>query len=177
MGEELERGRISEHELGRAADGGRAKREGFVYFQVSFFHGFVEYNLKKEKVRRLARLPISEEAQEHAAGAVPARLRPPRDLAERQRQAALRRRHDVRLRGDREPRRTSSARSSGGGEKPYWSTTSADGKRCYVSWSGTDRISIFSFRRRKEIARIKVGDHPQRIRTGFVRKGALAGQG
>ena len=31
-------------------------KETFAYFQVSFLHGFVEYNLKKEKVRRVARL-------------------------------------------------------------------------------------------------------------------------
>ena len=56
------------------------------------------------------------------------------------------------------------------GEKPYWSTTSANGKRCYVSWSGTDNISVISYKKRKTIANIPVGDHPQRIRTGFVRK-------
>jgi hypothetical protein len=59
------------------------------------------------------------------------------------------------------------------GEKPYWSTTSADGRRCYVSWSGTDQISVISYRKRREIARIDVGDHPQRIRTGTVRRSWL----
>jgi hypothetical protein len=62
------------------------------------------------------------------------------------------------------------------GVKPYWSTTSADGKRCYVSWSGTDSISVFSYRKRKEIAHIEVGDHPQRIRTGFVHRSWIRAQ-
>ena len=39
-----------------------APDEKKVYFQVSFFHGFVEYVLVQDKVLRLARLPISEEA-------------------------------------------------------------------------------------------------------------------
>src|SRR5918997_6466797 len=33
-----------------------------VYFQVSFFHGFVEYDLVNERVTRLAHLPVSDRA-------------------------------------------------------------------------------------------------------------------
>jgi hypothetical protein len=40
-----------------------APDEKFVYFQVSFFHGFVEYDLQNERVTRLANLPLSEEAR------------------------------------------------------------------------------------------------------------------
>ena len=36
--------------------------ERFLYFQVSFFHGFVEYDLQEDRVLRLAHLPLSEEA-------------------------------------------------------------------------------------------------------------------
>ena len=39
-----------------------APDEKKVYFQVSFFHGFVEYDLVQDKVLRLARLPVSDEA-------------------------------------------------------------------------------------------------------------------
>jgi hypothetical protein len=60
-----------------------------------------------------------------------------------------------------------------GGEKPYWSTNSGNGRKCFVSWSGSDRISAISYKKKKEIARIPVGDHPQRMRMGNVRKSWL----
>src|SRR5947199_4610066 len=37
--------------------------ERYLYFQVSFFHGFVEYDLQQDKVLRLAYLPVSQKDQ------------------------------------------------------------------------------------------------------------------
>ena len=56
MGQKLERGGVPEHELRRQAHGALAGRER-VYFQVSFFHGFVEYNFGRDRVTRVAHLP------------------------------------------------------------------------------------------------------------------------
>jgi hypothetical protein len=55
-----------------------------------------------------------------------------------------------------------------GGLKPYWVTNSGDGRYCFVSWSGSDRISAISYESRREVARVPVGDHPQRMRMGVV---------
>jgi hypothetical protein len=38
--------------------------ERYLYFQVSFFHGFVEYDLQQDRVLRLAHLPESDEAKQ-----------------------------------------------------------------------------------------------------------------
>jgi DNA-binding beta-propeller fold protein YncE len=152
-----------------------SRNERRVYLQVSFFHGFVEYSLKQDRVLRVANLPVSREAQQ-----IP-----------REGYLLDSAHHGIALSGDGRrlcvagtmsdyaaivSRRSLHYRLIRAGERPYWSTTSANGRRCYVSWSGTDQISVISYRKRKEIARIDVGDHPQRIRTGTVRRSWIAAQ-
>ena len=52
-------------------------------------------------------------------------------------------------------------------------TPSADGKSCYISWSGSDRVSRISYATGRITESVKVGDHPQRIRNGFLADGYL----
>jgi YVTN family beta-propeller protein len=63
-----------------------------------------------------------------------------------------------------------------GGQKPYWVTNSADGRYCFVSWSGDDKVSAISYKSGQEVAQIPVGDHPQRMRIGNVTRAWLAAQ-
>jgi DNA-binding beta-propeller fold protein YncE len=144
--------------------------ERFLYFQVSFFHGFVEYDLKRDKVKRVVNLPQSKEARNT-----------PRE------QYLLDSAHhgiDLNPRGTKLciagtmsdyaaiVRRTSARREIiKVGEKPYWSTSSENGRYCFVSVSGEDRVAVISYRRERELASIPVGDHPQRMRTGVVQRG------
>jgi DNA-binding beta-propeller fold protein YncE len=59
------------------------------------------------------------------------------------------------------------------GDVPYWSQSSEDGKYCFVSVAGEDRVSVISWKTAREVARIRVGDHPQRMRAGTVRASLL----
>ena len=43
-------------------------------------------------------------------------------------------------------------------------------RNCFVSVSGNDRISAISNASGREVARIAVGDHPQRMRMGRIRR-------
>ena len=85
--------------------------------------------------------------------------------------------HCVRLRGGgngKVERDTFAFKLIQSGTKPYWSTNSADGRYCFVSWSGDDKISAISYKSKTEVAQIPVGDHPQRMRIGNVTKTWLA---
>jgi YVTN family beta-propeller protein len=150
--------------------------ERFVYFQVSFFHGFVEYDLRKDKVKRLAELPISEEA---------AGLTREQYLLDSAHHGIALNKKDTRLcvAGTMSDyaaivsRKTFRYKLIRGGEKPYWSTESNNGRYCFVSWSGSDRISVISYKTKKEIARVPVGYHPQRMRIGSVPVSWVRNQG
>ncbi|MBB6627694.1 serine/threonine protein kinase [Nocardioides sp. KIGAM211] len=61
------------------------------------------------------------------------------------------------------------------GGKPYWVTPSANGRTCYISWSGTDQVSKISYRTGRVTRTVSVGDHPQRVRNGFVARSLVAG--
>jgi YVTN family beta-propeller protein len=56
---------------------------------------------------------------------------------------------------------------------PYWATNSADGRYCFVSVAGNDKVVVISYRKRKKVATIHVGDHPQRMRMGKIRRAYL----
>ena len=136
-----------------------------VYFQVSFFHGFVEYDFAQDRVTRVANLPNEVpnmpreeyllDSAHHGIAINPenTRLCVAGTMSD---YAAI------------VERGTFEYTLIHGGHKPYWSTNSADGRYCFVSWSGDDKISAISYKTKAEVAQIPVGDHPQRMRVGNV---------
>lgn len=141
--------------------------ERFLYVQVSFFHGFVEYDLQLDKVTRVANLPI------------------PPDVASLPRSDYIldSAHHGIAMSGDGTKLCVAGTMSNyaaivsratfgytilplGDGARTYWATSSADGQYCYVSVAGDDTVSVISYATEQQVARIPVGDHPQRARTG-----------
>jgi YVTN family beta-propeller protein len=147
--------------------------ERFLYLQVSFFHGFVEYDLQLDRVTRVANLPVSPEAQQ---------LRRDQYVLDSAH-------HGIAMSGDGTKlcvagtmsnyaaivrRDTFANRVIPLGARTYWATSSADGNFCYVSVAGDDTVSVISYATEQQVARIPVGDHPQRARTGRLAEAALA---
>jgi hypothetical protein len=143
--------------------------ERYLYFQLSFLHGFVEYDLVEDRPLRIARLPLSEEAKQ---------LRREQYLLDSAHHGLAMNPKGTKLcaAGTMSDyaaivnRRTFAYKLVPVGEKPYWSTNSGNGRYCFVSVSGDDRVSVISYRTGREVARIAVGDHPQRMRMGRIRK-------
>jgi hypothetical protein len=147
--------------------------ERYVYVQLSFLHGFVEYDLRAGRPTRLALLPLGPRARElprqdylldsaHHGLTFNRRGTKLCVAATTSDYAAIVSRRTLRVQGTVEVGRT-----------PYWATTSEDGRYCFVSVAGDDRVSVISFRTGRQVARIRVGDHPQRMRTGAVRAALL----
>lgn len=142
--------------------------ERYLYFQVSFFHGFIEYDLHEDRVTRVARLPLSQEAaglqrEEYLLDSAHHGLAM---NSEGTKLCAAGTMSDYAAIVDRE---TFAPRILDAGHKPYWSTNSADGRSCYVSASGDDWLSVISYETEEIVARVPVGDHPQRVRNGVAR--------
>lgn len=143
------------------------------YFQLSFFHGFVELDRKSGKITRVKHLPnlVKDTPREQYL----------LDSAH----------HGIAMnpRGTKicvagtmsdyatvvDARTFKRGKLLRGGLKPYWVTPSWDGRTCYISWSGSDRISKISYRTGRITQSVQVGDHPQRVRNGFVARELVRG--
>ncbi|MBT2416883.1 YncE family protein [Streptomyces sp. ISL-24] len=143
--------------------------ESKLYFQVSFFNGFFEYDLATDRITRTKTLPKNpatsddrtsfvNDSRHHGLSMSPDGSKlcvagTMDDYATVVNRATL----------QEGPLVTAS--------KPYWATVSGDGKSCVVSESGTDQVTAIDFATGRKTVSVPVGDHPQRIRLGHVRTG------
>ena len=145
-----------------------------IYFQLSFFHGFLEMSRRTGKILRVKRLPnlIPDTPRElylldsahHGIAMNPRGTKI--CVAGTMSDYAT-------VVSEKNLKRGPLLKRKGG--KPYWVTQSWDGRHCYISWSGTDEIAKISYRTGRIVDRARVGDHPQRIRNGFVARRLVAG--
>jgi DNA-binding beta-propeller fold protein YncE len=148
--------------------------ERLAYLQISFHHGFVEYDLEQQRVTRVVDLPISEEAQN----------------TPREQYLLDSAHHGIAMNPDGTKlcvagtmsdyaaivsRSTFQATLFPVGEKPYWSTNGLGGGTCWVSFSGDDNVGVFDYASEQQVATIPVGDHPQRVRRGAIQTAYVAG--
>ncbi|WP_318199931.1 YncE family protein [Streptomyces sp. SCL15-4] len=141
--------------------------ESKLYFQVSFFNGFFEYDVATDKITRMKTLPKNPATSEDRTTWV-------NDS----------RHHGISMNpqgtklcvaGTMDDYATVVDRASlqegplVPAAKPYWATVSGDGKDCVVSESGADQVTAIDFATGRKVTSIPVGDHPQRVRLGRVR--------
>jgi YVTN family beta-propeller protein len=61
------------------------------------------------------------------------------------------------------------------GSIPYWALTSTDGQYCYVSLSAGNAVSVVDYATGAEVARVPVGNFPQRERNAVVPESVISG--
>lgn len=140
--------------------------ESKLYFQVSFFNGFFEYDLATDKITRTKTLPKNPATSDDRTTFV-------NDS----------RHHGISMSPDGSKlcvagtmddyatvvnRTTLQEGPLVTASKPYWATVSGDGKSCVVSESGTDQVTAIDFATGRKTVSVPVGDHPQRVRLGHV---------
>ncbi|WP_229401518.1 YncE family protein [Micromonospora okii] len=143
--------------------------ESKLYFQVSFFNGFVEYDVATDTVTRVATLPKNPDTDEDRTTWV-------NDS----------RHHGMSMSPDGAKlcvagtvddyttivdRATLAPGPLVASSKPYWATVSGDGRDCVISESGADRVTAISFATGRKVVSVPVGDHPQRVRLGRLPAG------
>jgi DNA-binding beta-propeller fold protein YncE len=140
--------------------------ESKLYFQVSFFNGFFEYDIATDKITRTRTLPKNpatsddrttfvNDSRHHGISMKPDGSKlcvagTMDDYATVVDRATLREGPLVTV------------------SKPYWATVSGDGKSCVVSESGADQVTAIDFATGRKTVSVPVGDHPQRVRLGHV---------
>ncbi|WP_416968957.1 YncE family protein [Streptomyces sp. 4F14] len=140
--------------------------ESKLYFQVSFFNGFFEYDLATDRITRTKTLPKNPATSDARNSFV-------NDS----------RHHGISMSPDGSKlcvagtmddyatvvnRTTLQEGPLVTASKPYWATVSGDGKACIVSESGADQVTAIDFATGQKLTSVPVGDHPQRVRLGHV---------
>ncbi|MGM9349241.1 YncE family protein [Streptomyces salinarius] len=146
--------------------------ESKLYFQVSFFNGFFEYDVATDRITRTKTLPKNpatsedrttwvNDSRHHGLSMSP-------DGAKICVAGTM---DDYATVVDRDTLREGPLVSAA---KPYWATVSGDGTHCVVSESGADRVTAIDFATGEKSVSVPVGDHPQRVRIGHVAAGWTA---
>lgn len=143
--------------------------ESKLYAQVSFFNGLVEYDMNQAKVLRVAQLPgsttIPSDRSKWVNDSRHHGLSINRDGSKLCVAGTM---DDYVTIVDRTTLKAGKLIASG---KPYWATVSPDGLRCVISESANDSVTVIDFASGEKVTTVPVGNHPQRVRIGYVPMG------
>lgn len=140
--------------------------ESKLYFQVSFFNGFAEYDVATDKITRVKTLPKNPATSEDRTTWVNDSRHHGMSMSPKGDKLCIA--------GTMDDYATVVNRSTlqegplVTASKPYWATVSGDGKSCVISESGSDRVTAIDFATGQKTASVEVGDHPQRVRLAKV---------
>ena len=151
--------------------------ETTAYLQISFFHGYVVFDLVNGVVKQVVDLPESQQAKDtpksqyvlnsaHHGLAI--------DASGQQLCVAGTMDDYVGLVPIADPTRATILPLPHAGDRPYWATNGPGAAQCWVSIAGDDRVNVYDYATRTQVGSVQVGDHPQRVRVGQITETALA---
>ncbi|MGW0413790.1 YncE family protein [Streptomyces collinus] len=140
--------------------------ESKLYFQVSFFNGFLEYDVAADRITRVKTLPKNPATSEDRTTWVnDSRHHGLSMNPEGTKLCVAGTMDDYATVVDRATLQEGPLVTA---SKPYWATVSGDGKDCVISESGADQVTAIDFATGEKVTSVPVGDHPQRVRVGHV---------
>ncbi|WP_026402395.1 YncE family protein [Actinomadura rifamycini] len=140
--------------------------ESKLYFQVSFFNGFLEYDVESDTITRVKELPKNPETSDDRTTFVNDSRHHGMSMSpDGSKLCIAGTMDDYATVVDRATLQEGPLVTA---SKPYWATVSGDGKSCVISESGTDQVTAISFATGRKIASVPVGDHPQRVRLAHI---------
>jgi YVTN family beta-propeller protein len=143
--------------------------ESKLYFQVSFYNGFLEYDVAQDKITRDKTLPKNPDTSEDRTTWVNDSRHHGMSMSPGGDKLCIAgTMDDYATVVDRESLEEGPLVAA---DKPYWATVSGDGGSCVISESGSDRVTAIDFSTGKKTVSVPVGDHPQRVRVAHVPEG------
>ena len=149
-----------------------APDQRYAYLQVSFFHGFVEFDMQQEKVTRLATLPDLVPNTPKAAYLLNSAHH---GLAMNAAGTTLCAAGTMDGYAAIVDRASFNYTTIPVGDTPYWATNGPGGTQCWMSIAGDDKVDVIDYATATKVAEVPVGDHPQRVRLGTVAADIAAG--
>lgn len=140
--------------------------ESKLYFQVSFFNGFFEYDVAADRITRMKTLPKNPNTSDDRTTFVnDSRHHGMSMNPEGTKLCIAGTMDDYATVVDRATLQEGPLVPAA---KPYWATVSGDGRACVISESAADRVTAIDFATGNKITSVPVGDHPQRVRLAHL---------
>jgi YVTN family beta-propeller protein len=140
-----------------------------LYFQVSFFNGFVEYDVATDKVTRVKTLPKNPNTSDDRTTFVNDSRHHGLSMSpDGSKLCVAGTMDDYATIVDRGTLQEGPLVTA---SKPYWATVSGDGRACVISESGSDQVTAIDFGTGQKTVSVPVGDHPQRVRIARISAG------
>jgi hypothetical protein len=147
-----------------------APDQRFAYLQVSFLHGFVEFDMASGKVTRVVQLPDLVPNMPKSQYVLNSAHH---GLAMNAAGTTLCAAGTMDGYAAMVDRQSGAAKIIPVGDTPYWATDSPSGDQCWMSVAADNKVAVLDYATKSVVTYVPVGNHPQRVRAGLIQNSLL----